>query len=381
MRLTELHVQGFKSLVDAKIPLRPLMVMIGSNGSGKTALLEVLQLLQRGAQGKLEEAVERFSGINAILSKTPPAPDRLKVTLTAVVESEEGSGPIHYGFELSPRGAGYVVSSERLEWWLDPSAFKPYSFFNARYGSVNQFYSRTDFPDMGGVDDELNLSIDNQQGTWLLRNAFTKTLLYGFLDVSSRSVVRLPQTLTPAPRPGSNGENLYSTLYNLRDAHPDIYERVEDTLRTGFPGFRNLAFPVVGAGQVTMTWHQDDLTMPLYPNQLSEGTLRFLWLTTILLAPDPPPIILIDEPEVSLHPQLLMLLAGLLQDAALRQQVIVATHSSDLIHWLKPDEVVVLDKVDGRTQFTWADTLNLEEWLDEFTLRDLWLMGNLGGRS
>ncbi len=139
---------------------------------------------------------------------------------------------------------------------------------------------------------------------------------------------------------------------------------------------------MVGGGQITLAWYEKNLTLPLYPNQLSEGTLRFLWLTTILLSPEPPPLILIDEPEVSLHPELLKILAALLQDASVRAQILAATHSSDLIRWLQPDEVVVIDKVDGKATFTWANdpTLNLSEWLKEYTLSELWLMGNLGGR-
>ena len=151
-------------------------------------------------------------------------------------------------------------------------------------------------------------------------------------------------------------------------------------LQIAFPGFRELKFPVVGAGQVTMSWYQDGLSGPLYPGELSEGTLRFLWLITVLLSPEPSPITLIDEPEVSLHPELLKLLAGLLQDAACRGQVIVATHSTDLVRWLQPDEVLILDKTDGQTSLTWADSLDLVEWLREYTLGELWLMGTLGGR-
>jgi predicted ATPase len=120
--------------------------------------------------------------------------------------------------------------------------------------------------------------------------------------------------------------------------------------------------------------------VPLYPNQLSEGTLRFLWLITTLLAPPPPAVMLLDEPEVSLHPELLKLLAAVLQDASARSQVVVATHSPDLIRWLRPEEVLIGDKEEGRTRFTWADALDLEEWLADYTLRDLWLMGTLGGR-
>ena len=100
----------------------------------------------------------------------------------------------------------------------------------------------------------------------------------------------------------------------------------------------------------------------------------------MLLSPQTSPITLIDEPEVSLHPELLKLLAELLQDASARGQIIVATHAAELIRWLQPNEIMVLDKVDGCTSCTWADSLNLDDWLREYTLDELWLMGTLGGR-
>ncbi len=383
MKLAEITVQGYRSLVDVSLPLRSLTTMIGPNGSGKTALLEVLLLLNRAARGDLAKALEEHGGLGAVLSQVPGAPDGLKIGLALDVESERSQEPMHYRFELVQRGVGYAIPFERLEWLLDLAADRPYHYIDAQYDDV-----RYDGPlGTSHIQKQAPLELVLPQFQWgkheetvKLRNGLSKTHLYSFLDVSQRAVVRLPQSLTPAVRPGSNGENLYSALYNLRALHQDVYTRIEDVLRIGFPGFDRIEFPLVGAGQATMIWYQKDLTNPLYPNQLSEGMLRFLWLTTILLTPDPPPIILLDEPEVSLHPELIKLLAGLLQDASTRSQVIVATHSPDLVRWLEPQEVLVLDKLDGRTQFTWADTLDLTEWLEEYTLRDLWLMGTLGGR-
>ncbi len=109
---------------------------------------------------------------------------------------------------------------------------------------------------------------------------------------------------------------LYSALYNLRISAPEIFERLMILLQQSFPGFRRLELPVVGAGQVTLAWYERDNTLPFYANQLSEGTLHYLWLITILLTPEPPSLLLLDEPEVSLHPALLRLLAALLQDRA-----------------------------------------------------------------
>jgi len=116
-------------------------------------------------------------------------------------------------------------------------------------------------------------------------------------------------------------------------------------------------------------------------HQLSEGTLRFLWLATLLQSPGLTALTLLDEPEVSLHPELLSLLADLLREASRRTQIIVATHSDRLIRFLRPKEVVLLDQTeDGMSSLTWADELDLEEWLKDYSLDELWRNGRLGAR-
>jgi len=118
-----------------------------------------------------------------------------------------------------------------------------------------------------------------------------------------------------------------------------------------------------------------------FGNELSDGTLRFLWLLAILCAADPATVTMVDEPEVSLHPELLKILSGLLDDASHRTQLIVATQSPELIAWLKPEQVVVLDvDEDGWTTATAATELDLGMWLDRYTLGELWVQGTLGGR-
>lgn len=389
MKSTQIQVQGYRSLVDVSPSLHPLTVMIGPNGSGKTALLEVFLLLSRAARSELAKAIEAHGGLNAILPRMSETPDCLQIGLVMSIEGEHNRGPVCYRFALKSLGPGhYRIPFERLEWQLDPPTSEPLCYIDAQDDdvSVNLHPDRAESSPTRTKREALELELATippapiLQPAGSLRRYLMDIMFYSSLDVGQRAVIRLPQSLTPATRPGPDGESLYSALYNLRTNHPNAYSRIEDALRVGFPGFERLEFPVVGAGQVTLTWYQEELAVPLYPNQLSEGTLRFLWLTTVLLAPDPPPLILIDEPEVSLHPELLKLLAGMLQDASIRGQVVVATHSPDLVRWLQPQEVLVLDKIEGQTQFTWADTLDLEEWLEEYTLRDLWLMGTLGGR-
>jgi predicted ATPase len=214
------------------------------------------------------------------------------------------------------------------------------------------------------------------------RKKLASCTFYHILDVEQRSPVRLPQPMRPASLPGKDGEDLVSCLFYLREADRDRFEAIEDSLRAAFPTFERLDFPPVAAGTLAMTWRDKNFSKPLYMHQLSEGMLRFLWLTALLASPGLTALTLLDEPEVSLHPELLSLLAGLLREAASRTQLIVATHSDRLVRFLKPAEVVVIDSTeDGVARFTWADRLDLDEWLTEYTLDEVWRMGRMGGRA
>jgi len=202
------------------------------------------------------------------------------------------------------------------------------------------------------------------------------------LNVAPNSPIRLPQTMRPVNLPAQNGEDLVSYLYYLRETEPHRFEMVEDSLAVAFPSFKSLSFPPVAAGTLALTWHDKNFSTPLYMHQLSEGTLRFIWLITLLQSHNLSAITLIDEPEVSLHPQLLSFLAGLMREASKRTQLIIATHSDRLIGFLEPHEVLVMDEDldNGLTEMTYADELDLEHWISDYTLDQIWRMGIMGGR-
>jgi len=133
---------------------------------------------------------------------------------------------------------------------------------------------------------------------------------------------------------------------------------------------------------LSLTWKEKQFQDPIYVHQLSEGTLRFLWLISLLHSPNLSAITMIDEPEVSLHPEMLSLLADALKEASQRTQIIVATHSDRLVRFLEPKEVFVMDiGEDGYSIGQWADSLDLEKWLRDYTLDEIWRMGRIGGRG
>ena len=290
-----------------------------------------------------------------------------------------------YTLELAERSVGYVIRREHLTQHRDPAMPQPHFYIQNAPGRYRYFDPNTRKLESPTWEyKELETALAQVPRMYRepadFRRMLHETLLYHHVDVSRRGVIRLPQDLRPVSLPGPNGEDLYAALYNLRTEDEASFDRIEEALRAAFPGFRKLEFPLVGAGKATLAWYQEGFTKAFYPNQLSEGMLRFLWLSTILLSPQLPPITLIDEPEVSLHPELLKILAGLIREAARRTQLIVATHADRLIRWMEPTEIAVVDKEEDRTRITWADTLDLADWLKKYTLDELWLMGELGGR-
>jgi predicted ATPase len=368
MTFTELRIGAFRALVDVTLPLRPLNVIIGPNGAGKTTLLETFVFLQYLGDNKLTDAISFFGGITSITPLFPSSPKW--ITLEAkigVFQNFDSDNQVAYHITVGSTGNGnFFVQREAVTFDGDnePRDIK------------------------SGTSDALGLSQFARHGNSnatpfrAIQSQFSRTKFYRPINVARSAPVRIPQTLVPITDPGANGENLFPSLYNLRENHPDQFEYIKDVLRTAFQGFQDLTFPAVGGGIVTLGWKQKELNRILYPNELSEGTLRFLWLITLLLSPEPAPLTLIDEPEVSLHPELLQLLAGVLQTAALRGQVIVATQSADLIRWLDPADIVIADKEDGKVRFTRGDEIPvIEEWIQEYTLGELWRMGVLGGRE
>jgi predicted ATPase len=213
------------------------------------------------------------------------------------------------------------------------------------------------------------------------RRGLASSTHYHVLDVSPRAPVRLPQQMREAKLPGHDGEDLATCLYWMREADPERFETIEDTLHAAFPNFERLNFPPVASGLLAMTWKEKNLKHPFFMHQLSEGTLRFLWLVTLLYSPGLTEITMLDEPEVSLHPELLSILADCLRDASRRTQLIVATHADRLVRFLHPEEIIVVDIADGVSTFTRADELDLDAWLEDYTLDQVWQHGRMGGRS
>ena len=378
-KFESIQVEGYRRLSSVQLEMRDLTVMIGANGVGKTSFLDIFSLLAASAKGQLLEKIG--GGLAGMLTRDQA--DHLAISLEMSVL---GHAPLKYYLKLLPaRGSSYEISKESLTQQNDPNAPQPQKHIDSRSLNIRYFNVQTGFLESPNwehnyFETSLSQVPKMYQQSETLRKQLASCTFYGALSVSPRSPVRQPQDMRPAKLPGANGEDLVACLYDLRETDSDRFEMVEDTLAAAFPDFEKLSFPPVAAGKLSMTWKDKNFSKPIYVHELSEGTLRFLWLVTLLQSRELTAITLIDEPEVSLHPDLLRLLADLMREASKRTQLIVATHSDRLIRFLKPEEVLICDADDGLLTVTWADKLDLAQWLADYSLDEVWAMNLMGGR-
>jgi len=378
--IEKIKISGFRRLLSVELPMQPFTVLIGANGVGKTSILDVLSLLSASASGNLSDMLSDLGGVANILTRGRSQ------NLSFLVDMKiPDYNPLQYELCIEPTGSGYSISKETLS--QDRGRTNPFRHIDSAYGNIRYFDIDAGtilHPNWEYNPNETSLAQVPKMFSQPeeLRRILATANQYHVLDVSSRAPVKLPQPMKPANFPGIDGENLTPYLYYLRESDPDRFDTIIDTLRAAFADFGSLSFPPVAAGMLTMIWNDKKIQKPIYLHELSEGTLRFIWLIALLYSPRLSTITMIDEPEVSLHPELLSVLVDVMREASKRTQLVIATHSDRLVRFLRPEEVVVMDiDEDGGTTVTHADSMNLDAWLKDYSLDEVWQMGVMGGRA
>jgi len=171
-------------------------------------------------------------------------------------------------------------------------------------------------------------------------------------------------------------------LLRLQDKHADAYQQIRETIQLVSPFFDDFLLEPEEQGNdqvVRLEWRQKGSRFPFQPWHFSDGTLRFICLATALLQPEPPSTMLVDEPELGLHPFALDALAGLFREAAHRGQLIISTQSAALLNHFEPNETIVVDREKGASRFRRLDAVSLAGWLKDFSLGELWQKNVLDG--
>lgn len=353
--LDRVTVRGFKSIRALDdFPLRALNVLIGANGAGKSNFITFFDLLARMSEQRLDYFVEEHAGPDALLFGSRKRTRRIETKLT--------SGKNTYECSLVPMGHRFMLEGETTAYAAPDSRAGP---------------AKARPPDrVAAVADRLapagppGLAI----GHWRV---------YHFHDTSTASPIRQAQATRDNLRLKPDAGNLAPFLRLLRERYPAEYRRVVDAARLAAPFFGGFVYRDDPGERMELEWTgAADPDTVHGPRQLSDGTLRFICLATLLLQPShlQPTTILIDEPEIGLHPYALGLLAALLRQASQSRQLIVSTQSADLVSELDPQDVVVVSRRDGESVFERLDPVRLRDWLEDHALGDLWKMNILGGR-
>jgi predicted ATPase len=373
-RLTHVKVKGFRSLRDVELEMRPLNVLIGANGSGKSNLIAALDFLNMTVAGYLGIHVARQGGATSVLHYGPQYTQQL----VAELHFAETSGVSGYTIKLVHAASDRLaISSERVDFARrdNPTSIQT-SSTDGRFESFLQGAPMEGLTpsQLAGVQGFLDRSKSLQ--------------CYRFHDTRSTADIRNTQQLHRNTFLQANGGNLAAFLHRLSVTHPRHFELITEMARHVVPFLQRFELTpnALDPNSIQMRWRDRNPDYEFGPHQLSDGSLRAIALITALMQPEElmPNIIAIDEPELGLHPSAIALIASLVKAVSSKHQVIVATQSPRFLAEFSPEDIVVVereenDKGYGHSTFKRLSAADLGDWVKEYDLGTLYEMNVTGG--
>lgn len=362
--IERVHIQNFKSIRDVHVPLRALNVLIGSNGVGKSNFISFFELAKSLFQQRLGSYTMDHGGMDNLLYKTRKVSDHILGLMDF-----DNCNAFEFILRPKPSGAGYI--------------FQTADYFNNR-GEKGKNYSVWNKKVWDANVDESVLINNSQWRAGYIKAYLNSFTVYHFHDTSATSPMRGFSMVGDNGALRDNGSNLAAYLYSLSLNDRKAFDLIEATVRSVAPYFKcfDLKPDKNLAGQISLEWQEVDSDMYLNGYSFSDGTLRFIALATLLLQTDLPQVIIIDEPELGLHPAAINKFAAMVKRASLNCQVILSTQSADLVNCFEPEDILVVDRADGQTLFRRLEREKLSVWLDEYdySLSDVWENNLIGGQ-
>lgn len=356
--LNKLTIRGFKSIESLEsFELSDLNVLIGANGSGKSNFVDFFRMLRAMADEALQGFINERGGGDGFFFLGPQYTRQISARL------EFGNNV--YEFDLGPTADSKIqISEERVQYTGGRGLGSLRSIGNS--GGESRLKSRKDERAVLGPGPGVPSYVYESISNWTV---------YHFHDTSMLAPMRREQSVRDRRQLRPDASNLAAFLLYLREDSNSSYTLIRDTVRMIAPFFDDfLLDPQEKGGEekVRLEWHQKGSDFPFQPIHLSDGTIRFICLATALQQPHPPAMIVIDEPELGLHPYAINLLADLIRSASTRTQVVVSTQSPTLLDHFAPQDVIVVNRRDGRSEFERLDPDKLAEWLKEYSVGELW---------
>ena len=342
--ISKLTIKGYKSIRNLEnFELRNLNILIGPNGSGKSNFISFFQLLNEifKEKGVLDGYIKRIGGADKLFF--------LGTKITHEIEVD---------FEVSDTVESFnlvATSDNRL--------------------SYRHFTAITDTNGLSREEDKRKFDL-------LTKRLLTAYKLYHFHDTSDFAAVKRPCSKRDYDYLRPDASNLAAFLLFLKKKHEREYQNIRETIQLAAPFFDDflLRDSLDNPDETLLEWQQKNSDYPFHPSQIPDGTLRFICLATALLQPNPPSTIILDEPELGLHPLALALLAELIKKASLKTQVIAATQSAGLISQFDPQDIIVVERKNEESVFRRLPLEKLKQWIDDYSLGELWEMNLLEER-
>jgi len=373
-RLSHLKLAGFRSIRSLDLPLRDLNVLIGANGSGKSNLVGFFNMLSFLLSEHLQLYIQRKGAASSVLHYGP----QVTPVLSAKLSFLGSDGTSAYEFSLAFAAPDRLIFTDERVAFQNTGKPKPFA------RSLGSAHTETQL--------KATASSETDSAPRTVARVFLRRLqelqVYHFHDTSEAASIRTNQDLDRNQYLLSTGGNLAAFLYMLEQSYPAHYERIVATIRLAVPYFRGFVLKPdrLNPKRIALRWHNGNPDYEFGPHQLSDGSLRAIALIAALMQPEEllPGLIIIDEPELGLHPSAISTIAQLIQAVSAKRQVLVATQSPRLIAAFAPEDVVVVERREdergyGESTFQRLNPESLGEWMDRYDLGQLYEMNVTGG--
>jgi predicted ATPase len=364
--LKRVALTGFKSIKAMDLELRALNVLIGANGAGKSNLVSFFKMLNEIREHRFQQFVAESGRAHSLLFYGP----KLTTLLQARLEFQAETGLDVHEFILR-YGAGDTLffSDERLE------SNRTGSERDAGGRSLGHGHFETQIKAGADIDDI---------AAFIMGAHLDGCRVFHFHDTSVTARIRQYGYLGDNQQLRSDGANLAAFLFRLQNQNQGLaYNRILSTVRLIAPFIQD--FNLVPSGrdsqEIILNWRSNDSDQIFGPHQLSDGTLRAMCLITLLLQPELelPKLMIVDEPELGLHPYALNIIASLFRKVSFHAQALISTQSSPFLDNFEPEDVIVVDRKGKESIFVRPDPAALESWLEEYSLGEVWEKNVIGG--
>lgn len=354
-KLDRIIIQGYKSIKELDLNLTHLNVLIGSNGAGKSNFISFFKLLNNVIQDNLEVYVSKSGGANSFFyfgAKNTP----------------EIFADLFFGYNRY--ALKFASTDDDKLFFLNESAM-----FERTVGGWYRSFS-------DGGHKKTKLLENRQKVTEYVRESLQNWIVYHFHDTSSDALVKKTCQINDNEELRHNASNLAAFLYLLKEKYYENYSAIVKAIQLVAPFFEDFVLRPnpLNEDTIRLEWKEKGSGEYFNANNLSDGTLRFICLSTVLLQPDLPDTIIIDEPELGLHPYAINVLGSLIRKVPDYKQVIISTQSVPLINEFSADDIITVDRQNGASVFKRHSSEELKEWLEDYSLGELWEKNILGGR-